>query len=400
MSKIGFRQLAEFLQAELYDRVVPFWLRHAVDRECGGLLTCLDEQGQTLSTDKYLWSQARALWVFATLMARHPCREYREVADLLYDFCVRAGRNSRGQWVFRVSRQGDMLQDADSIYTDGFALLGLSAYYRLTPSAACRELILATYESVRERLARPGSYGIFPYVLPPATKAHGIRMLFALAFWDTGRTVGESRIEEHALRLAQEILDDFVSPQEQAIIEFLDLDNRRLPGPIGQCCLPGHAFESMWALMHIFRECGRTEDVARCGEVIRWHLDKGWDKEWGGIYLAIDLAGGEPYWPFADYKPLVAGRRSDVCLAAGLCRAWSTWCLEWYERVHNYAFTHYPVRPGGEWRNRLDRRGQPVEDVIALPVKDPFHLPRALLYAEALLPRLADDPAIMDLVTS
>jgi len=33
--------------------------------------------------------------------------------------------------------------------------------------------------------------------------------------------------------------------------------------------------------------------------------------------------------------------------------------------------------------------------VIALPVKDPFHLPRALIYAEDALAALGDDPAVM-----
>ena len=41
--------------------------------------------------------------------------------------------------------------------------------------------------------------------------------------------------------------------------------------------------------------------------------------------------------------------------------------------------------PGaGEWRQRLDRAGQPVTELIALPVKDPFHLPRAALLAALL----------------
>lgn len=224
-------------------------------------------------------------------------------------------------------------------------------------------------------------------------------MLFSLAFWEAGLALGESRLQEHGLRLAQEILDHFVSQKDRAVIEFLDLENRRLPGAIGQCCLPGHAFESMWALIHIFRQSGRREDIARCGEVIRWHLDKGWDEQWGGIYLAIDLAGGKPYWPYADYKPWWVAVEAMYAVLLAYAELRERWCLDWYERVHNYAFTHYPVRPNGEWRNRLGRRGQPVDDVLALPVKDPFHLPRALLYAEELLPRLGDDPAVMDLVT-
>jgi N-acylglucosamine 2-epimerase len=64
------------------------------------------------------------------------------------------------------------------------------------------------------------------------------------------------------------------------------------------------------------------------------------------------------------------------------------WCLEWYWQVHDWAFTHFPDREHGEWTQRLDRRGNKIDEVIALPVKDPFHLPRALIVAIQTLERL------------
>ena len=185
-----------------------------------------------------MWSRTRALWVFSTLAARRPCPEFRELADTLYDFCIRVGRNPRGRWVFRVSRQGEMLQDAHSIYTDGFAMMGLSAYFRLTQIGACRQVLQETCESVITRLASPGSCRTFPYTLPSGTKVHGVAMLFSLAFWEAGLALGDARLCEHSLSLAQDFLDHFVLDKEQAVVEFLDLESRRLPGAIGQCCLP------------------------------------------------------------------------------------------------------------------------------------------------------------------
>ena len=52
--------------------------------------------------------------------------------------------------------------------------------------------------------------------------------------------------------------------------------------------------------------------------------------------------------------------------------------LEWHQRIQEFAFAHYPV-PTGEWTQWLDRDLQKMPSA-ALPVKDPFHLPRALLY--------------------
>jgi N-acylglucosamine 2-epimerase len=397
MKTVTFAQLADLLHEELFGRVIPFWLTHGIDHQCGGLFTCLNEAGEILSTDKYLWSQARALWLYSTLALRHPQPEFRALADSLFAFCERFGRDAAGRWVFRVSREGAVLQGAESIYADGFALLGMAAYYTLTRSARAGELIAETYHSVRDRLATPGSYGITPYQIPPGAKVHGVAMVCSLAFWEAGVAVDDPRMRELALELADDVLRHFVSRQDRAIIEFLDLKNGRLPGAVGQCCLPGHAFESMWALVRIFRACGRKADIPQCLEVIRWSLEKGWDPQYGGIYLAIDLGGKAPYWPFADYKPWWPAVEGMYALLLAYAESKADWCLDWYRRVHNYAFTHYPVRPNGEWRNRLNRMGRPVEDVLALPVKDPFHVPRALLYAEDVLRGLNDDPIVLEL---
>ena len=66
------------------------------------------------------------------------------------------------------------------------------------------------------------------------------------------------------------------------------------------------------------------------------------------------------------------------------------WCLEWHQRVLDYALAHYPVPAHGEWRQKLDRQGRPITDTLFLPVKDPFHLPRALIYCALTAQRLAD----------
>ena len=65
------------------------------------------------------------------------------------------------------------------------------------------------------------------------------------------------------------------------------------------------------------------------------------------------------------------------------------WWLEWHERVREYSFAHYPVSPHGEWRQKLDRQDRPLEETVALPVKDPFHLPRALICCIDVLDRLS-----------
>ncbi len=49
-----------------------------------------------------------------------------------------------------------------------------------------------------------------------------------------------------------------------------------------------------------------------------------------------------------------------------------------------------PDKSVGEWIQIRDREGRPESKVVALPVKDPFHIVRALALAVPVLERLAD----------
>lgn len=392
--------LGEILRAELEDRVLPFWWRHTLDEEHDGLLNCVDEHGARLSTEKYLWSQLRGLWTFSTLARRggKGAAENRRFADSLFRFCRRHGRTANGEWVFRVSRTGEILPNPPSIFTDGFALLGLAAYLKLSGSAECRTLLQATADSVRARLAVPGSYDIYPYQLPAGVKNLGIAMLFSLAFAEAGEALDDAAMRRQSVEYADDVLASFWSAKDHAVREFVRLDGKPLDGWQGRCCVPGHVIESLWAVIRVHRAAGRTEAIARCVELIRVHLELGWDREFGGVTLAVDLDGKPSQWRFADYKPWWTSVETMYALLLAYRESREAWCLEWYARVHNWAFTHYPVRPAGEWRNRLNRRGEPTPDIIGLPVKDPFHLPRALLFSGEVLEELRDDPATMELV--
>jgi N-acylglucosamine 2-epimerase len=68
-------QSAQLYRKTLLNDVVPFWLRHGIDRVHGGIGNMLDDAGNVTGTDKYLWSQGRALWTFSALynrIAREP----------------------------------------------------------------------------------------------------------------------------------------------------------------------------------------------------------------------------------------------------------------------------------------------------------------------------------------
>ena len=52
-------------KTELVNKILPFWLKNSIDYENGGIYTCLDREGNIYGTDKSVWFQGRALWVFS-----------------------------------------------------------------------------------------------------------------------------------------------------------------------------------------------------------------------------------------------------------------------------------------------------------------------------------------------
>lgn len=56
---LNFQQLAAESRDELLNNILPFWLDHSIDQQCGGYFTCLDRDGSVFDTDKFVWLQGR-----------------------------------------------------------------------------------------------------------------------------------------------------------------------------------------------------------------------------------------------------------------------------------------------------------------------------------------------------
>jgi len=379
---------AEIYRTTLLDDVVPFWMRHAIDPDDGALNNCLDDAGNVVSRDRYLWSQGRGLWTFAALYNRVEARqEWLDVAHGIYRYLSGGRRDEEGRWLFRLDGDGNILDRALSIYVDGFVMNGLGEYFLATGDQNAAQLAAETFESVRKRLSVPGSYGIAPYDIPEGLKTQGIPMIFSFFYFSLGQALGRSDMCDAGCAYGREILRDFFVPEKNAILEYVNLDGTpALEHPRGRVCIPGHVIEAMWFLITIFEKTGDEGLIKQCCELIRRHLELGWDEEYGGLRLALDIEGNEEVdWQKADCKSWWAQTEALVATAYAHVHTGAPWCLEWHQKVHDYAYSHFPV-PTGEWTQWLDRRGNKA-DTAALPVKDPFHLPRSLIYLIDLLGR-------------
>lgn len=370
----------------LLDRFVPFWFRYGIDWEYGGVLSCLHEDGTVASGDKYIWSQARSVWTFSALYNRVAQRpEFLRAAENSVRFLLAHGRDPQGRWVYSTDRRGKVIEGPTSIYADCFAVYGLSEYYRATQSEEALAAALATFERVRHRIDEPDFQETAPYPLPLGWRNHGVPMILTEVTNELAQTVGDPHLEALADDYADRVMEHFLRPQHKAVLEFLTRDYCELPEPAGTFVMPGHAIESMWFVMHLARRRGNTAMIRRAAEAMRWHLELGWDEKFGGLLLGCDLHGHEPYLPHSDKKLWWPHTEALYGTLLAHTLTGDSWCLDWYSKVSAWAWSHFPVPESGEWRQRLTREGKPSEEIVALPVKDPFHLPRMAILILQLL---------------
>lgn len=390
--QLSFVQLRYFYERHLLEHVMPFWLKHCIDREFGGILNCVSDSGEVVSTEKYLWSQCRALWTFSALY-NHVSKEaeWLEVARQLKNFVTRYGRDDQGRWVFCVDRRGGVSKPAQSIYVDAFAIYGLTEYARATGDADAIDLAVETFELTSPVIDDHANLPTEPHPIPAGFVTHGPPMIFSHVYYELGLYTGRQDILDRAVELAETVMTRHLRPEHRLLYEFLNPAGEIVDSDIGGTFLPGHAIESMWFMLHIYCHLGRPERINQAIDAIRWHVEKGWDREYGGLYLACHAGGGKPIWHSPDSKVWWPHTEALYALLLAFKLSGQPWCLEWYQSMHEYTFRTFPCHEHGEWVQNFDRQGRAIGAVIKnFRVKDPFHLPRALIYARNVLGGLAE----------
>jgi N-acylglucosamine 2-epimerase len=388
--RLDFGELLEFFDDHLRSQVMPFWLQNCIDTEYGGINNIVADDGTVLSTDKFLWSQGRALWTFSGLFTRlDGDKKWLEIAKTIADFIKAYGRTSEGEWVFKLHRNGSVAEAPKSIYVDAFVATGMIEYARATGDQDATDLAIEIYRRTSKLLTDHSSLPTAPHPIPDGLQSHGPSMIFAYIYHELGILTGDDEILDRAYQLAEIVMTQHLKPEDEILYEFVKPGGDIAQTDAGQTFLPGHIVESMWFLEKIYHHHDRADRVSLAMDAIRWSLEKGWDHEYGGIYLALHAKGGKAVWHQPDAKVWWAHTEALYALLRAYEITGESWCLDWYWRVHEYAFDRFPNRENGEWFQNLDRKGHPIDVVVKnLAVKDPFHLPRALIMSIEVLRRL------------
>ena len=149
--------LARFYRQQLLENVLPFWLQHGLDRQVGGMMTCLDRTGQVIDTDKGIWQQGRAAWMFARTYNSIESRpEYLEAAILVGEFLKRHGTDaSDGRMWFHVTREGRPIRKRRYAFSEAFAAIAFGELAQATGDSEYTLLAERCFEQYMLRTQQP-----------------------------------------------------------------------------------------------------------------------------------------------------------------------------------------------------------------------------------------------------
>jgi N-acylglucosamine 2-epimerase len=386
----GFATLAQQYSRALLDDVIPFWLRHSGDAEHGGYFTCLARDGSVYDTDKFLWLQARQVWMFSMLYNRLEKREaWLQFARQGAGFLARHGRDAGGNWYFSLTREGRPLVQPYNIFSDCFAAMAFSQYALAASDEPAREIADRTYRNILARKANPkGQYSkAVPGARPMTSLA--LPMILANLALELEWLLDPAVFNQSVDTCLAEVFTLFLDEKTQVLREQVAPDGTQLDCFEGRVVNPGHGIEAMWFIMDIAERRNDRPLMEKAVDTVLHTLELGWDQQHRGIFYFLDAHGHPPQQLEWDQKLWWVHVETLVALLKGYRLTGRKACWDWFGRVHEYAWKHFPDPQHGEWFGYLDRRGEVLLPLKGGKWKGCFHIPRGLYLCMRELEKLA-----------
>ena len=385
-------RLASLYRDTLIDDVMPFWLRHVLDREHGGMLTALDRDGTPLDTDKSVWFQGRTGWMFGTLYNTIEQRpEWLEAARSCVGFSRDHCHSPGGKMWFTVTREGAPLRMRRYVFSESFAAISYAAFARATGDQGAAEHALSTFATYLRFSFEPGA--MLPKFEPTRPmKGIGALMIGMVTAQEIRANLGDVAVSG---KTCSEWIDDFIAeierdfwkPEHAVLMEVVAPDGGILDHLDGRTLNPGHAIECAWFIMHEGRLRDDPRLIALGVQILDWMWERGWDTEHGGLLYFTDLCGKpvQEYWH--DMKFWWPHNEALIATLLAWKLTGDSRHATRHAQVHDWSFAHFPDKEHGEWFGYLHRDGSLSQCAKGNLFKGPFHLPRALWFcAQELSP--------------
>lgn len=394
------KEYQSWIQTELFDHCLPFWLKNGMDRENGGVYTSLDRSGKIFATDKSVWFQGRVGWIFA-----HLCNVYgvhaewleasKSCIDFMEKYCFDP---ENGRMYFTVTADGKPLRQRRYWFSETFYIIANAEYSVAANDPEAMERARKIYDLVYRLnnglISDPTGFPpkTNPETRPGRSLANPMIFLNVTAIMRRCDPANREFYDERAKECINEIFSYHVKPELKGLLE--------MTGPNGEfydCCSagrvmnPGHDIEASWFIMEEANYEGNQELYKKAIDIFDWSVERGWDETYGGILAFIDIQG----WPPEQYEhDMKLWWPQCELLIASLMIYRDTGdekYLKWFEKCLDYCKKYFSDPEYGDWFGYLRRDGKFTEPPCkGSTFKGPFHLPRMLIIVDQILQELIE----------
>ncbi len=319
MTNVDFKQISSRYKRELLENCLPFWLEHSQDKEYGGYFSCLNRDGSVYDTDKFIWLQGREVWMFAMLYNNvEKNQQWLDCAIQGAEFLKKYGHDEDWDFYFSVNREGRPLVQPYNIFSNTFACMAFAQLAKATGNGEYAQIARRIFGRILERRSNPKGQWCKAY---PGTRPMNFE----------GREIN-----------------------------------------------PGHDLEALWFMMNLGLRRDDKALIENCVEIALRVIERGWDKEFGGIYYFLDAKGVPQQKLEWDQKLWWVHIESAIAMLKGYQLTGNEKCLEWFLKLDAYIWDNFKDKEYPEWFGYLNRRGEVLLPLKGGKWKGCFHVPRGL----------------------
>lgn len=294
---------AESYKKDLTENIMPFWMKYGLDRENGGVYTCVDRDGSLMDTTKSVWFQGRFAFICSFAYNNvEKNQEWLDAAKSTLEFIEKHCFDEQGHMYFSVTAEGKPLRKRRYVFSETFAAIAMSEYALATGDQHWAKRAIQVFEDTQRFLATPG---FLPAKFEADVKlqGHSIVMILINVGSCIRKVVDDPKLTQQIDESIEKLKKYFIHPEFKCLLETVGENGEFIDTNMTRTINPGHCIETSWFIMEEAKLRGWDKPMLDMAlQVFDWSWDWGWDKLYGGIINFRDCKNLPPQDYSQDMK--------------------------------------------------------------------------------------------------
>ena len=371
---------AENYKEDLTHNIMPFWLKNGLDKEHGGIYTCVARNGQLIDTTKSVWFQGRFAFICSYAynnIEKNP--EWLDAAKLTLDFIEKHCFDTDGRMYFEVAADGTPLRKRRYVFSESFAAIAMSEYAIASGDQTYAVKALDLFKRMQYFMETPGILAP-KYLDTLPMKGHSITMIMVNVASSIKKVISDPELDAQIEESIYALKNYFMHPEFKALLEMVGPKGEFIDTMNGRTINPGHCIETSWFLFDVARNMNDNKELIDMAlTILDWSWEWGWDKQYGGIINFKDCKNLPPQDYSQDMKFWWPQTEAIIANLYAYKLTKDEKYLKRHKQISDWTYAHFPDSEFGEWYGYLHRDGTVAQPAKGNLFKGPFHIPRMMI---------------------